>query len=200
MWKLMVIICIALTASLSAEVKVLAFTGSIRENSFNKRLINEAACFARQMGANVTVIDLKDYPMPFFNQDLEAKEGMPLMAKQFRKLMTESDVILIASPEYNASVSAVLKNAIDWASRGENGGASREAFKGKKFAIMATSPGSGGGARGLKHLRTILEDIGGTVIPLQVVVSHAYNAFDETGSLNQKSKMELQKLIQAVLK
>lgn len=200
MWKWVVILSFALTATLSAEVKVLAFTGSIRENSFNKRLIAEATCLAREMGANVTLIDLKDYPMPFFNQDLEAKEGMPLMAKQFRKLMIESDVILIASPEYNASVSAVLKNAIDWASRGENGGASREAFKGKKFAIMATSPGSGGGSRGLKHLRTILDDIGGTVIPLQFVAPYAYSAFDETGSLNGKNKMELKNLIQTVLK
>lgn len=200
MWKWMIVLCVAFSATLSAETKVLAFAGSTRADSINKKLIVEAANLARQMGVNVTVIDLKDYQIPFYDEVLEAREGMPPMARQFRKMMIQSDVILIASPEYNASLSAVLKNAIDWASRGETGGGSREAFKGKTFAIMAASPGSSGGARGLVHLRTILEDIGGSVIPLQVVVPSAYNAFDEKGHLkSEKTKMEIQKLLQAAI-
>lgn len=200
MWKWMIVLCVAFSANLSAETKVLAFAGSTRADSVNKKLIVEAAHLARQMGANVTVIDLKDYPIPFYDEDLEAREGMPPMARQFRKMMIQSDVILIASPEYNASLSGVLKNVLDWASRGETGGGSREAFKGKTFAIMAASPGSSGGARGLVHLRTILEDIGGRVIPLQVVVPGAYNAFDEKGCLkSEKTKMEIQKLLQAAI-
>lgn len=200
MWKYMVVLCVALSATLSAEKKVLAFAGSTREDSANKKLIVETANLARQMGANVTVIDLKDYPIPLYDEDLEAREGMPPKAKQLRKLMIQSDVILIASPEYNASLSAVLKNAIDWASRSEEGRSSREAFKGKKFAIMAASPGSSGGARGLVHLRIVLEDIGGTVMPLQVVVPGAYNAFDEKGRLkNEKTKMEIQQLVQTAI-
>lgn len=200
MWKWMLVLCVALSGALSAQTKVLAFAGSTRVDSVNKKLIAEAANVAHQMGADVTVIDLKDYPIPLYDEDLESREGMPSKAVQLRKLMIQSDVILIASPEYNASLSAVLKNALDWASRGEAGGGSREAFKGKKFAIMAAAPGSKGGARGLVHLRTIVEDIGGTVIPFQVAVAGAFNAFDEQGHLkSEKIKIELQKLVQAAL-
>lgn len=198
MWKWLIVICAAFSATLSAQTKVLAFAGSTRADSVNKKLIVEAANLAHRMGADVTVIDLRDYPIPFYDEDLEAREGMPLMARQLQKMMIQSDVILIASPEYNASLSSVLKNAIDWASRGEKGGGSREAFKGKKFAIMAASPGSSGGVRGLVHLRTILEDIGGNVLPLQVAVPNAYNVFDEKGHLKiEEIKMEIYKLIQA---
>jgi NAD(P)H-dependent FMN reductase len=138
--------------------------------------------------------------MPFYDEDLEKKEGMPVKAKQFRKLMIQNDVILIASPEYNGSLSGVLKNAIDWASRSEEGGSSRDAFKGKKFAIMSASPGAGGGARGLVHLRAIIGNIGGQVVSQQVVVPDSFNAFDVQGHLkDQKLKMELQQLVQAVI-
>jgi len=198
MWKWMMILCVAFSANLSAEIKVLAFSGSTRGDSVNKKLVSQAANLARQKEVTVTVIDLKDFPIPFYDGDLEAKEGMPLKAKQLRQLMIQSQVILIASPEYNGSLSAVLKNAIDWASRSEEGGSSRDAFKGKKFVIMSASPGSGGGARGLVHLRTIIENIGGTVVPQQVVVPDAFNAFDQQGLLKDlKIKLELQQLIEA---
>lgn len=200
MWKKLIMMCFVCSATLTAETKVLAFAGSTRGDSFNKKLILEAASMARQQGVDVTVIDLKDYPIPHYDEDLEKKEGMPASAKELRKMMIQSDVIFIASPEYNASLSSVLKNAIDWASRGETGGGSREAFKGKRFAIMATSPGSTGGARGLVHLRTILEDVGGSVISFQVAVPGAYNAFDEKGHLkSEKIKAELQKLVQMAI-
>lgn len=200
MWKWMIVLCVAFSANLSAEVKVLAFAGSTREDSVNKKLVVEAAKIARQMQANVTIIDLKNYPIPFYDEDLETKEGMPIKAKQLRQLMIQSDVILIASPEYNGSLSAVLKNAIDWATRSENGGGSREAFKGKKFVIMSASPGSSGGARGLVHLRTIIENIGGTVLSQQVVVPDAYNAFDEQGYLkNEKVKKEIEQLVHTAI-
>lgn len=200
MLKWMIVLCVAFSASLSAEIKVLAFSGSTREGSVNKKLVTEAAKIARQMQANVTVIDLKDYPMPFYDGDLEAKEGMPIKAKQLQQLMIQSDLIMIASPEYNGSLSAVLKNAIDWASRSENGGGSRDAFKGKKFVIMSASPGSGGGARGLLHLRTIIENIGGTVLPQQVVVPDAFNAFNEQGHLkNEKLKEEIEQVVRTAI-
>jgi NAD(P)H-dependent FMN reductase len=199
MGKWIFILCVAFSASLCAEVKVLALAGSTREGSFNKKLVSEAAGIARQMGACVTLIDLKDYPIPFYDGDLEASLGMPQKAKELRKLMIQSQVILIASPEYNASVSAVLKNFIDWVSRSEQGGSSRD-LEGKKFVIMSTSPGRGGGARGLVHLRAILEDIGGTVVPQQVVVPDAYNAFDEWGHLKSpKLKAEIRQALQSVI-
>jgi len=100
-----------------------------------------------------------------------------------RKLMIQSDVIMIASPEYNGSLAAVLKNVIDWASRSEEKNSSRDAFKGKKFLLLSASPGAGGGARGLVHLRTILTNMGGTVLDEQITVPNAYSAFDEQGKL-----------------
>lgn len=178
-------LCLALSVNLQAETKILAFAGSTQKNSINKKLVADAV---RGMKGKVTLVDLKDYPMPFYDADLETAEGMPEKARAFRKLMLESDVIVIASPEYNGSLSAVLKNTIDWASRTEKGEGSREAFKDKKFIIMSASPGPTGGARGLVHLRTILENLGGKVEPQQVVVPDAYNAFQDDGKLkNQKA-------------
>lgn len=201
MSKWLIILCLMASAHLSAETKVLAFAGSTRQDSLNKRLVRVAADQARQMGAQVKIIDLKDYMAPFYDADFEAKEGMPSRARQLRQLMIQSDVILIASPEYNNSIPAVLKNALDWASRSEEGKPSRDAFKGKKFVILSTSPGKGGGARGLVHLRAIIEDIGGTVIPEQVIVPNGNDAFDEQGQLkNPEVRKELQQAIQQALK
>jgi chromate reductase, NAD(P)H dehydrogenase (quinone) len=192
---------LALTAPLLGEpTKVLAIAGSTREGSFNKKLLQEAVAMSRGMGAKVTVIDLKDYPMPFYDADLERNQGMPQNAKRIRDLMIASDAVLIASPEYNASLPAVLKNTIDWASRSEDGKSSREAFKGKKFAIMSASPGQGGGARSLAHLRAVIKDIGGEVLELQVSIPQAHNAFDAEGHLSQGPLMQaLQSEIQQLL-
>lgn len=186
---------------LHAETKVLAFAGSTQKNSFNKKLVLEAADLARQDGAQVTVVNLEDYEAPFYSADLERKEKMPAKAKKLRDLMIQNQVIIIASPEYNASVSAALKNAIDWASRSESGSPSREAFKGKTFVIISASPGKGGGVRGLKHLRAILEDAGGTVVDQQVTVPDAFNAFDDQGHLkNSETRAQLKQLIDQVVK
>lgn len=121
------------------ETKILAIAGSTREGSYNKLLIKEAAQVAEQLGATVKLIDLKNYPAPFYEEDLESIQGMPEKMRELRKLMVDSQIILIASPEYNASISAILKNSIDWASRGEQGGASRDAFKGKRFVLLSAS-------------------------------------------------------------
>lgn len=196
----LIVLCGFMWASLGAEVKVLAFAGSTRDDSVNKKLVIEAAGLAKELGAEVTVIDLKDFPIPFYDGDLEAREGMPAKAKQLREMMIQSQVIMIASPEYNGSVPGVLKNAIDWASRSEKGGSSRDAFKGKKFVIMSASPGSGGGARGLVHLRTILQNMGGTPLTQQIAVPDAYNAFDAQGHLKDpKLRAELQQALEAAI-
>ncbi len=197
MWKWPFIACTMLTTALNAETKVLAFSGSTREDSVNKKLLLEAVSLAREMGAEVTVVDLKDYPLPFYDADFEAKEGMPEKAKELRRLLVQSQAILIASPEYNGSVSAVLKNVIDWVSRGENGQPSRDAFKGKKVVLLSASPGPTGGLRGLVHLKAIVENIGGNVLPKQFSLPQAYNAFDEQNHLkNQKTREELRQLVQ----
>ena len=200
MKKILLFTCFVITlamAQLSAQVKVLAFAGSTRADSYNERLVADAAQIARQMGATVTLINLKDYPIPFYDADLEAKQGMPKNAKRLRELMVNNDAIIIASPEYNSSIPAVLKNALDWASRGEGGNSSRSAFKGKKFAIMSASPGPGGGSRGLVHLRSVIEAVGGTVVPKQVSIPNADQYFSaKDRPENPALKEEVQQLLQ----
>lgn len=182
---------------LSAEIKVLAFSGSTRKDSYNQQLVKDAAEMARQMGATVTVVSLKDYPMPFYDADLEAKEKMPKNAKKLRNLMMQSDAIIIASPEYNGSLPAVLKNTLDWASRSEEGGSSLDPFKGKRFAIMSASPGKGGGARALVHLRSILEGVGGVVVSKQVSIPQAHEYFvQKERPENAQLKQEIAELLQ----
>lgn len=170
-------------ACLHAEVKVLAFAGSTREDSSNKKLVAQAAEYASQTGASVTVIDLRQFPMPLYDGDLEREVGMPENAKRLRQLMMEAQVIFISSPEYNHSISGVLKNALDWASRSEAGGGSREAFEGKKFVLLSASPGKKGGAKGLVHLREIIKDMRGNILPQEFSLSDSNNAFDQQNKL-----------------
>lgn len=200
MWKWIIVLCVAMTSHLCAEKNVLAFAGSNRHGSVNEKLVNEAANIARQMNAHVTLISLKHYHMPIYSADEEIKEGMPAKVKEFRHLMIQNEVIFISSPEYNGSVPALLKNAIDWASRSETGTSSRDAFKGKTFVIMGASAGPTGGSRALVHLRAILEAIGGTVITEQVTIPFADKAFDEQGHLKDPIlKKQLEQLVQKAL-
>lgn len=173
--------------------KVLAFAGSTRTDSYNKKLVKIAAQGARAAGAEATFIDLRDLSLPLFDEDLEAKEGLPANARQLKDLLLAHDGLLIASPEYNSSVTAVLKNAIDWASRPVEGEASLGCFAGKVAAIMSASPGALGGLRGLVHLRSILGNIRVLVLPDQLAVPKAYEAFNPDGSLkdaNQQAAVE----------
>lgn len=169
--------------------KILAFAGSTRKDSYNKKLAKVAADAARDAGAEVTFIDLADYPMPIFCEDLEAESGMPEKARAFKELLMSHDGFLIASPEYNSSYPAVLKNAIDWASRMEEGEKPLQAFKGKVAGIMAASPGALGGLRCLVTLRMLLSNIGIHVIPGQKAVSKAHEQFAEDGTMvNEKQQ------------
>lgn len=173
------------------KTKILALAGSLRPGSFNKKLIKIAAAAAQEAGAEVTFIDLAEYTMPIYDQEIEDRDGIPANAKKLKKMMIESDALLIASPEYNSSISGVLKNAIDWASRPE-----KEdpyylvAFKGKTAAIMSASPGALGGLRGLVALRSILTNIYVTVLPDQVTISTANEAFDPQDKLIDSNKNE----------
>jgi NAD(P)H-dependent FMN reductase len=200
MFKKLLLACLVFVMPLVAEVKVLAFAGSTRKDSYNKKLIQAAAEMARQKGAKVTLIDLSDYSMPFYDADLETKQGLPAHAKKLRDLMLQNDVLMIASPEYNGSIPGILKNAIDWTSRDEKGQFSSDPYKGKKIAIMSASPGKGGGARALVHLRAILQGVGGDVVGTQVSVPEANKAFDDKGKLvsaelSKKLQEEVQQLL-----
>jgi chromate reductase len=163
--------------------RILAFAGSTRRESFNKKLACIAAKGARDAGAGVTLIDLKDFSLPLFDPDLEAGQGMPENAKRLKKLFTDHDGLLIASPEYNSSITAVLKNAVDWVSRPAPGEPSLAAFRGKVATLMSASPGALGGLRGLVHVRSILGNIGVIVLPDQIAVAKAHEAFQPDGSL-----------------
>ncbi|BCG63201.1 MAG: chromate reductase, NAD(P)H dehydrogenase (quinone) [Methyloprofundus sp.] len=164
--------------------KILAFSGSSRRASFNQQLVTIAASGASQQGAKVTIVNLADFSMPIFNEDLEQDQGMPESTQQLKKLMLEHDGLLIASPEYNSAFTPLLKNAIDWVSRAEaENEAPLAAYHGKTAAIMATSPGPLGGLRGLVFLRMLLANMGVIVLPDQLAIPQAYKAFNENGSL-----------------
>jgi NAD(P)H-dependent FMN reductase len=174
---------------------ILAFAGSTRKDSFNKKLVQIAAQGAREGGAEVTVIDLKDFPLPLFDEDLEASDGPPPNAVALKKLFIAHQGLLIASPEYNSSVTAVLKNTLDWISRPAPGEARLAAFQGKVATLLSASPGALGGLRGLVHLRAVLGNVGVIVLPDQISVSKAYEAFDAGGSLkDSKQQTSVQSL------
>ncbi len=175
---------------MSNQPKILAFAGSSRIDSFNKKLVKVAGEGARKVGAEVTYIDFLDYPMPLFNQDLEKQEGLPQKVLEFKHLLREHQGFLISCPEYNGSITPLLKNAIDWASRPELNEEPLSCFKGKVAALLATSPGGLGGIRGLVHVRAILEGIGVIVIPEQKAIPNAYQAFDESGQLKDEKQTQ----------
>lgn len=168
--------------------KILAFAGSTRTDSYNKKLVKIAAAGAQAAGADVTYIDLRDFPLPIFDEDLEAQEGLPENGRKLKDLMIAHQGLLIAAPEYNSSITAVLKNAIDWVSRPSPGEPMLAAFVDKVAAIMSASPGGLGGLRGLTHVREILGNIRVTVLPDQVSIPSAYEAFNPDGSLVDPKK------------
>ena len=170
--------------------QILAFAGSTRTDSYNKKLVQVAATGARAAGANVTYVDLRDLPMPLFDEDLEAETGMPENAREFKRLLKAHDGLLIASPEYNSSITPVLKNAIDWASRPEPNEPGLAAFVDKVAAIMSASPGALGGLRGLVSLRMLLGNIKILVLPDQIAIGKAYEAFDAEGRLRDPKQQE----------
>ena len=171
--------------------KILAFAGSTRIDSYNKTLVKIAAAGAKSAGADVTYVDLRDLPMPMFDQDLEAQDGAPSTVKQFKELLIAHDGLLIASPEYNSSVSGLLKNAIDWASRPALGEAPLTCFTDKVAVIMSASPGGFGGLRGLVALRSILGNIRVLVLPDQVAIAQAHTAFNPDGTLKDPQQQAL---------
>ncbi len=166
--------------------KILAFAGSLRSGSFNKMLLRTAVRAAEAEGTSVTTIDLADYRMPIYDGDLEAESGSPENAEKLQALFMDHNGLLIAAPEYNSSITAVLKNTIDWVSR-KDGGADLAYYAGQTAGLVATGGGFGG-MRGLVHVRQILTNIGVLVIPEQAMVSGARDAFEENGELKDEGR------------
>ena len=166
--------------------RILAFSGSVRKSSYNSRLLEIAVAGARQAGAEVTVLDLKEFPLTLFDEDLEKEEGTPENATRLKAIFLDHNGLLISAPEYNSSITPLLKNTIDWVSRASVGEAPLAAYRGKVASLMSASPGALGGLRGLVHVRSILGNIGVTVLPEQVSVSRASDAFLPDGHLKDE--------------
>jgi NAD(P)H-dependent FMN reductase len=169
--------------------KILVFAGSIRTGSFNARLAALAAKELTLAGAEVTHISLVDYPMPIYDGDLEAKSGAPENAVRLKQMMMLHQGVFIASPEYNASITPLLKNTLDWVSRVRG---MREpplaAYKNRVFAIGGASNGQYGAMRSLLALRQVLEiGCGALVIPEQIAVNKAAEAFDDMENLKEEA-------------
>lgn len=174
------------------KVRILGFAGSLRKGSYNKALLRASAELAPK-NAEIEIFDLEGIPP--FNQDLETQP--PQKVKDFKAKIKAADTILIASPEYNYSVSGVLKNAIDWASRpyGDN------AFEGKPVAVMSASTGRLGGARAQYHLRQTFVTL--DMYPLnypEVMVAHADEKIDESGRVHDnETRKRIKQLVEALV-
>jgi chromate reductase, NAD(P)H dehydrogenase (quinone) len=181
---------------MAKKQKILAFAGSLREHSYSKRVVKTAIKGAESAGAEVTYIDLRDFPMPLYNADDHEQLGFDENAAKLQKLLHEHHGLLICSPEYNGSLSGALKNAIDWTSRKSDEFKMGEVFGGKVGAIMTESPGGFGGLRCLGHLRSILSILGVNVLPSEIAVSKVHEMFDgnDTVMTNEMMKNLLENL------
>jgi chromate reductase, NAD(P)H dehydrogenase (quinone) len=159
-------------------VSVLAFAGSLRKASLNKKLVAYAADLARARGAEVDLLDFADVAMPLYDGDLEASTGLPEGALALRRRIAAAHAVIIASPEYNVSLPGTLKNAIDWTSRPPE-----QPWRGKVVLTLSATGGPSAGARVLPDLRKILSALGAIVTPAQIGVPKAGEAFDELGRL-----------------
>jgi chromate reductase, NAD(P)H dehydrogenase (quinone) len=172
-----------------SNTKLLFLAGSARAGSLNVKLAQLAAAIATANGLPATFADLGDYPLPLYDADLEAKSGVPENAAKLKALMLIHKGVFIASPEYNASITPLLKNTLDWISRvKDEGEAPLYVFKSRVFALGAASPGGFGGLRGCLATRQVLElGLGALVLPDQILVPKATSAFDEHGHLVDKA-------------
>ena len=175
--------------------KVLAFAGSTRKESVNKRLARIALQAAKKAGAETTFVDLQDFNIPLYCDDLVAKEGIPEGVLQFKQLLNSHNGFFIASPEYNGSLTGVLKNAIDWATIKADGEERMSCWNGKIAGLVSASPGGLGGIRGLHHLRTILAGTGTFVLPNHLAVGNSTeNLQNEKQITDEKLQLQLESL------
>jgi chromate reductase, NAD(P)H dehydrogenase (quinone) len=174
-----------------SALKILVIPGSLRTGSLNARLAATLAAGLAQAGADVTRISLGDFPLPIYDGDLQAKSGVPKHAINLKRLMAVHHGILIVTPEYNSSIPALLKNTIDWVSRVQDPQESRgQVFRGRAFAIAAAAENRLGGARALMALRLILSACQAPVIPNQLALPFASEAYDEHDRLRHPADLD----------
>ncbi len=169
-----------------SEVRILVFAGSARAGSYNGKLAALAARAARELGADVTPLDLRSLALPLYDAEIEAA-GMPAGALELRRLLAQHDALLVASPEYNGFPTPLLINSLDWASRpaaAEGLPSGLGAMSGKVAGVMSASPGLLGGTRSLMFTRQFLHNtLAMLVVPEQFALAQANKAFDEHGAL-----------------
>ncbi|PKM22708.1 MAG: FMN reductase [Gammaproteobacteria bacterium HGW-Gammaproteobacteria-14] len=163
--------------------RVLVFAGSARRASLNKALSRVAAESARKAGLEVTWVDLRDFPIPLYDGDLEAEQGIPEHARRLRQLLDEHQGLIVVSPEYNGFITPLIKNTLDWISRPDGDIDGLASFRNKIALVMSASPGAFGGIRSLALIRQLLSQLGVTVLPEQLSVPRAHQAFNENGEL-----------------
>jgi chromate reductase len=174
--------------------KILAFAGSSRKESWNRKVLEVAVRGAREAGAEVTVANLADYPMPIYNADWHAEHGVPEAMLALRGLMMAANGLLIASPEYNTSITPLLKNTIDWLSQDVDGQSGNAPFTGKIGGLMGASNGAFGTIRALPHVSYILSNLGVFMLPV-VAVPGVAKSFDEAGNMtNERTRKMLNDL------
>lgn len=177
-------------------MKILVFAGALRVDSCNKKFAREAARLAKAAGAEVEFADLKDYPMPPYDGDIESASGIPQTTKELGKKIAAADALIISTPEYNGSIPGILKNVIDWLSRDKP-----VSLTGKQLLLLAASPGALGGVRSLWHSRQPFEVLGVHVFPNMMGLPKAYDAFDADGKLkDEKTTQQLQTLVEQFIK
>lgn len=184
-----------------SQVKVLAFAGSGRRDSWNGKLIEVGAGIAESKGASVTRLNPRDLNLPLFDEDLEAEVGHSESVLTLKRLLIEHDALLISCPEYNSSITPLLKNTIDWASRPRTDEMPLACFRGKAVGLLAASPGALGGLRGLVTVRSIFSNLGCFVCPTQFALSTAHEAFNADGTLkSEKHKASVDGVVTELLR
>lgn len=168
-------------------MRILVISGSIRAASFNYRLATLAAHRLSAQGANVTLLPREQHVLPFMDQDLEI-DGLPAPVRALRKVFAEHDALIIASPEYNGSITPLLKNLLDWVSRNDEAAPGVKPYQNKLAAILSASPGGLGGIRAHRHVRDILDSLGVAVVPPAVGIGKAMQAFDDEGALKDATQ------------
>ncbi len=163
--------------------RVLVFAGSARANSYNKQLARLAATRVEHAGGQATYVDLRDYPIPLYDGDLEEEHGIPEHARRLKELLSTHTGLIVVSPEYNGFITPLLKNTLDWLSRpdGEQNGLAL--FRNRVACVLSASPGGFGGMRSLGLARQLLTNLGVTVLPDQLAVPRAGDAFSDDGNL-----------------
>ena len=165
--------------------RILAFSGSARRESLNRKFLAVAVPLVRAAGAEVTLLDLNDYVLPLYHGDLEDASGLPANAAKLIELITQHTGLLIASPEYNSMITPLLKNTIDWCTRADD-----NPFEGKVAAVISASPGALGAVRSLVLAQQLLLKLGCHVVPGQVFLPHADQAFDAQGALKEPRSLK----------